>query len=107
MGLVKNCLTLQRNFRFSTEISMLFTYETGQVFTFRGDDDVWVFIDDLRVIDLGGIHSPELGSINLDTLGLTPGEKYPMVLFHAERNPTGSNFRIETNIECIEPPVID
>jgi fibro-slime domain-containing protein len=96
-----------QNFRFTTEFRMTFKYRKGQIFTFRGDDDVFVFINKKLVIDIGGIHSPIEASVNLDTLGLTEGNDYKMDIFHAERNPTGSNFRITTNIECIKPVEID
>ncbi len=93
------------NYHFTTESHVTFTYEQGQLFTFRGDDDLWIFVDGQLALDLGGLHQALTGTINFDQLGLTAGQSYQMDIFHAERQTDASNFRIETNIECFEPVV--
>ena len=100
----------QHNFHFTTEAHFRFGYVAGQKFTFRGDDDLWIFVNGKLALDLGGMHLPIAATIDFDAqaaaLGIQPGGTYQMDIFHAERHTNQSNFRIETNIRCFEPVVV-
>jgi fibro-slime domain-containing protein len=89
------------NYAFTTEVHTKFKYMGGEHFDFVGDDDVWVFINHKLAVDLGGLHFPEGGAVDLDaqagTLGIVKGGSYDLDLFHAERHSKDSNFRVEMN----------
>jgi fibro-slime domain-containing protein len=93
---------------FTLELHTQFTYTAGksQVFSFKGDDDVWVFINGRLAIDLGGLHPSLTSTIDLDAraaaLGLTDGAAYPLDFFFAERHSTGSHCRITTSLQLIQ-----
>jgi fibro-slime domain-containing protein len=96
------------NFSFTFELHTTFEYTGGEVFTFIGDDDVFVFIAKKLVVDLGGVHVAETKSVSLDTLvtddaaatpvPLTKGTTYPLDIFYNERHTVASHFRMDTSI---------
>ena len=109
----------------------------AMVFDFTGDDDVWVFIDGVLVLDLGGIHQALDGSINFATGNIdyhgkqqshgTPpatsidqafkeaGETWDptaykthhLSFFYLERGDGGSNCKIKFNLPVKPSKAID
>jgi fibro-slime domain-containing protein len=117
-----NYETWPHDFGFTTEIDYFFQYGGGETLTFRGDDDVWVFVNRKLAVDIGGVHSAEWGRVILGdetsscTVGaagslnpctpttlntnadsrfdLVKGGIYQISLFNAERHTTQSNFHL-------------
>lgn len=105
------------------------------VFDFTGDDDVWVFIDGVLVLDLGGIHDALHGSINFATGAITydtdpsygqpagtisqaftnagktwdstPYKNHHLSFFYLECGDGGSNCKIRFNLPVKPSKAID
>jgi fibro-slime domain-containing protein len=112
----------EHNYHFTTELKPhKFTYKGTEKFTFIGDDDLWVYINGILVIDLGGTHVFQQATLDLSlkgndtvfkqeffgqTLELKKGETYDFVLFHAERHTDRSFFYFETSFDLVQPPTV-
>ncbi len=92
------------NYSFTYEINTTFHYTGSGVFDFSGDDDVFVFVNNQLVIDLGGVHGPENGSVDVSTLGLAVGNNYSLDVFFAERHTVGSDFLMTTDLALETTP---
>lgn len=115
-----NYSTFGKNFHFTSEVRYPFTYAGGETLSFSGDDDVFVYVNGRKVVDLGGVHNAAPGSVTLSAttttvptatpVGLVVGNTYEIVVFQAERNTTGSNYLLtlqgfnQTKSQCTVPP---
>ena len=96
------------NYHFTFELHTQFTYTGPQDLRFVSDDDLYVFINNELVIDLGGMHSRAEKVVNTGGLNLIVGETYPLDLFFAERHTTESYLTIQTGIELENPvPIVE
>jgi fibro-slime domain-containing protein len=93
---------LPHNYHFTLESHTAFIYRGGETFSFAGDDDMWVFINNQLAINLGGVHQSLERDVNLDEIAkpfaLTVGTRYPIDLFFAERHTVDSDFTVRTTI---------
>ncbi|MDB5105451.1 MAG: hypothetical protein JWP91_3140 [Fibrobacteres bacterium] len=90
-----------RNYSFCMELHSQFEHTSGMNFEFNGDDDVWLYINDSLVMDLGFVHKSTYGIVALDDLPLTFGETYPLDFFYCERQRFGSSIDLITNLPVL------
>lgn len=83
-----------------------FIYRDDLYFEFSGDDDVYMYINGVLALDLGGAHGICTKHVNLKDVAqkchLTEGEVATFTFFYMERNSDASNFKIETNMELVK-----
>ncbi len=114
-----------RNFNYVLQSHGDFVYDPDEnlFFNFQGDDDVYLFINNELVLDIGSAHSIDGIRIQLNdyvnhawekvnagstdprdiALALEEGRTYSFDFFYMERHSYGANMRINTNIRLIDP----
>ena len=89
-----------RNQHFCAEIHTRFSFRHGLKFSLSGDDDIWAFIDNKLAVDIGGMHLPAPGYVDVDKFmpnGIV-GKVYDLDIYFCDRRTTMSNFTIKTNM---------
>lgn len=88
----------------------IFYEDDNLYFNFTGDDDVYLYINGIRVLDMGGAHAISKCGIKLNDVKtlceLKDGQVYDFDFYYMERHGTAANFGFETNIKIVDPSML-
>ena len=95
------------DFTLRGESQFVYNKDSNLYFTFTGDDDVYMYINGVLALDLGGAHGRNNKTVNLNDLdptkyGLKEGQVATFTFFYMERCSDASTFGIETNMELVQ-----
>jgi len=92
------------NFSYTMQVHWTSTITSNaQGISITGDDDIWLFVNNRLVIDLGGVHGALTGSVTFTVpqmigLGISLNQPVPFDLFRVQRHTCASTFTLTTNL---------
>lgn len=87
---------------FAVEFELSKDYVGPLEYYFFGDDDMWVFLDDKLVCDIGGVHSSVGEYVNLwDYLQKGSEGKHTLTFFYTERGASGSTCWMQFTLPSV------
>lgn len=95
------------SFTLRGESQFVYNKDSNLYFTFTGDDDVYMYINGVLALDLGGAHGRNSKTVELNKLdpvkyGLVEGQVATFTFFYMERCSDASTFGIKTNMELVQ-----
>ncbi len=96
------------NYSWTMEIQTTIILLPNQYFKYAGDDDLWLFINDSLVMELGGPTNGSNDSISTNNLTwLQYYQPYRFSLFYTERHSVGQNLTIYTNMLAMKTVTVN